>query len=90
MSIRTVALAAMVALAGCSGSNDAVTRPEGSVRPLGVSNPDLVITAFEVTAVTNNSVTYEWTITNIGSTPADLEGPTLATADNLVLKFTAT
>lgn len=83
LSIRTVALAATVALAGCSGSNDAVTRPEGGVRPLGISNPDLVITAFEITAVTNNSVTYEWTIMNIGDAPADLEGPTLDTADNV-------
>ena len=50
-----------------------------------VSNalPDLVVSSLAVTSWSLNSVTYAWTITNVGTAPANMDGPTSANSDNL-------
>ncbi|MBU1169326.1 MAG: hypothetical protein KKD44_07155 [Proteobacteria bacterium] len=45
--------------------------------------PDLVVTALEVTAWTDNSISYSYTITNVGDAPANLDGPTDENYDNV-------
>lgn len=66
-------------LSVCSGASaqKVVVPPE----PLKV--PDLVISSLSAKLVAPNRVQYSWTITNVGSGPAGLEGPTPGNSDNL-------
>jgi len=50
---------------------------------VGCGTPDLVLTSFTLDSFTSNSVSYSWTMKNIGSGTAHLEGPTSATNDNV-------
>ncbi|MEY2488178.1 MAG: hypothetical protein QOC70_120 [Verrucomicrobiota bacterium] len=68
------------ALSVCSGVNAQVKLPPPP-KPLKV--PDLVISSLSAKLVTPNSVKYSWTITNVGSGPANLDGPTASNADNV-------
>lgn len=82
--IRTaLALAAIAAFSGCGESDDSGSRRNEPLRPLGVSGPDLILTSLTVTAHTPNSISYSWTIRNIGDVPANLDGPTSAEEDNV-------
>ncbi len=45
--------------------------------------PDLVITSLSAKFIPPNKVQYSWTITNIGTGPVNLDGPTANNADNL-------
>lgn len=51
--------------------------------PKPIKVPDLVISSLSAKLVTPNSVKYSWTITNVGSGPANLDGPTANNADNV-------
>ena len=51
--------------------------------PKPVKVPDLVISSLSAKLVPPNKVQYSWTITNVGSAPARLEGPTAASSDNV-------
>jgi hypothetical protein len=68
-----------IALCACSGvSAQGVVNPP---KPLKV--PDLVISSLSAKLVPPNKIQYSWTITNVGSAPAKLEGPTPASSDNV-------
>jgi hypothetical protein len=45
--------------------------------------PDLVISSLSAKFIAPNKVQYFWTITNIGTGPVNLDGPTAANSDNL-------
>ena len=45
--------------------------------------PDLVISSLSAKIVAPNRVQYSWTITNIGTGPVSLDGPTANNSDNL-------
>ena len=47
---------------------------------------DLVISSLRAKIVAPNRIQYWWTITNVGSAPANLEGPTPADSDNVILQ----
>jgi hypothetical protein len=72
--------AAGLALCVCSGVNAQVKLPPPP-QPLKV--PDLVISSLSAKLVPPNKIQYSWTITNVGSGPAGLEGPTAASSDNV-------
>ncbi|MCY2986976.1 MAG: proprotein convertase P-domain-containing protein, partial [Planctomycetota bacterium] len=48
--------------------------------------PDLAFTAFEITGVGLDGVNYRYTITNLGTQPADLSGGSLSLSSNLGLQ----
>jgi hypothetical protein len=48
-----------------------------------VAKPDLIVSALSVTSWTANTISYRYTIKNIGTGPANLDGPTSANADNV-------
>jgi hypothetical protein len=64
----------------CSGANAQAKLPPPP-KPLKV--PDLVISSLSAKLVPPNKIQYSWTITNVGSAPAKLEGPTAASSDNV-------
>jgi hypothetical protein len=45
--------------------------------------PDLVVSSLVVTSWTSTSIAYDYTITNVGSMPANLDGPTADNTDNV-------
>ncbi len=53
--------------------------------PLGEEgcHPDLIVSSLAVTAFTSSSISYNYTITNIGGAPAHIEGPTSSDFDNV-------
>jgi CARDB len=53
------------------------------VPPKPLEVPDLVISSLSAKFIPPNKVQYSWTITNVGSAPASLEGPTAASSDNV-------
>jgi hypothetical protein len=57
----------------------------GQVGTFGVDagKPDLVVAALSVTSWTPSSITYSYTIRNIGTSPANLDGPTSLNSDNV-------
>jgi CARDB len=71
--------AAGLALCVCSGASAQNIVPP----PKPIKVPDLVISSLSAKQVASNKVQYSWTITNIGSAPAKLEGPTPGNADNV-------
>ena len=57
--------------------------------PVTVSNtiqPDLVITSLQVTSFTSGRIQYSYTIKNVGTGPANLDGPTSAEHDNVSIQ----
>jgi hypothetical protein len=66
-----------MALCACSGVRAQVVPP----KPLLL--PDLVISSLSAKFIAPNRIQYSWTITNVGTGPANLEGPTSASTDNL-------
>lgn len=66
-----------VALCACSG-----VKAQG-VPPKPLLIPDLVISSLSAKFIAPNKVQYSWTITNVGTGPARLEGPTPASSDNV-------
>ena len=48
-----------------------------------LARPDLVIQSLEVTDIGPDSFTYQYVIENVGSAPANLDGPTSAEPDNV-------
>jgi hypothetical protein len=69
-----------VALCACSGVRAQVKLPPP---PKPLLLPDLVISSLSAKFIPPNKVQYSWTITNVGTGPANLEGPTPANTDNL-------
>jgi hypothetical protein len=53
------------------------------VPPKPVLIPDLVISSLSAKFIAPNKIQYSWTITNVGTGPANLEGPTTGNTDNL-------
>lgn len=53
------------------------------VPPKPVLIPDLVISSLSAKFIAPNKVQYSWTITNLGTGPANLEGPNPGSTDNL-------
>jgi hypothetical protein len=49
----------------------------------GTSMPDLVVTSLKVTSFSPDSIQYAYTIKNIGTGPANLDGPTAEDSDNV-------
>lgn len=49
----------------------------------GTLMPDLVITSLKVTSFSPDSIQYTYTIKNIGTSPANLDGPTAEDSDNV-------
>ena len=45
--------------------------------------PDLVISALSAKFIPPNKIQYSWTITNVGTGPVNLDGPTADNSDNL-------
>jgi hypothetical protein len=73
-------LAMGVALCVCSGVNAQVKLPPP---PKPLLLPDLVISSLSAKFIAPNRIQYSWTITNVGTGPANLEGPNPANSDNL-------
>jgi|GEM_PF-6198693 len=48
-----------------------------------VCEPDLVVRDLSIQAVTTDAVFYNYTITNVGDAPANMDGPTNANPDNV-------
>jgi subtilase family serine protease len=69
-----------VALCVCSGVNAQVELPPP---PKPLLLPDLVVSSLSAKFIAPNRIQYSWTITNVGTGPANLEGPTPANSDNL-------
>ena len=69
-----------VALCVCSGVNAQVKLPPP---PKPLLMPDLVISSLSAKFIAPNRIQYSWTITNVGTGPANLEGPNPASSDNL-------
>ena len=68
-----------VALCVCSGASaQNVVNP-----PKPIKIADLVISSLSAKLVPPNKVQYSWTITNVGSAPANLDGPTASNSDNV-------
>jgi hypothetical protein len=73
-------LAVGLALCVCAGAN---AQEKIVVPPKPLKVPDLVISSLSAKLVAPNRVQYSWTITNVGSGPANLDGPTASNADNV-------
>jgi subtilase family serine protease len=73
-------LAMGLALCVCSGVNAQVQLPPPP-KPLLI--PDLVVSSLSAKFIAPNRIQYSWTITNVGTGPANLEGPNPASSDNL-------
>ena len=69
-----------MALCFCSGVNAQVKLPPPPTPP---QIPDLVISSLSAKFIPPNKVQYSWTITNMGTGPVNLDGPTTSNADNL-------
>lgn len=54
-----------------------------AVPPQPTKIPDLVISSLSAKIVGPNRVQYSWTITNVGTGPVNMDGPTANNADNL-------
>ena len=65
------------ALCLCAGAGAQIVPP----KPTQI--PDLIISSLSAKIVAPNRVQYSWTITNIGTGPLNLDGPTAANSDNL-------
>ena len=77
----TVGLLAMgIALCVCSGVNAQVKLPPP---PKPLLLPDLVVSSLSAKFIAPNRIQYSWTITNVGTGPANLEGPSPASSDNI-------
>lgn len=72
-------LAIAVALCVATGVNAQLVPPPP--QPLKIA--DLVISSLSAKFIAPNKVQYSWTITNVGTAPAKLEGPTPANSDNV-------
>lgn len=48
--------------------------------------PDLVISSFMAKLTGPNTIQYWWAVTNIGTAPANLDGPTASTSDNVAVQ----
>jgi len=72
-----------VALCVCSGVNAQVKLPPPP-KPLLI--PDLVVSALSAKFIAPNKVQYSWTITNVGTGPANLDGPNPASSDNITVQ----
>lgn len=66
-----------VALCACSGASAQV------VPPKPVLIPDLVISSLSAKVIAPNRIQYSWTITNVGTGSANLEGPNSGSTDNI-------
>lgn len=64
----------------CSGVNAQVKLPPP---PKPLLLPDLVVSSLSAKFIAPNRIQYSWTITNVGTGPANLEGPNPASSDNL-------
>ena len=53
------------------------------VPPQPVKVADLVISSLSAKLIAPNRIQYSWTITNVGTAPANLDGPTANNADNV-------
>lgn len=73
-------LAMGLALCVCSGVNAQVKLPPP---PKPLLLPDLVVSSLSAKFIAPNRIQYSWTITNVGTGPANLEGPNPASSDNL-------
>jgi CARDB protein len=73
-------LAMGVALCVCSGVNAQVKLPPPP-KPLLI--PDLVVSSLSAKFIAPNRIQYSWTITNVGTGPVNLAGPTASNADNV-------
>jgi len=69
-----------LALCACSGVHAQVKLPPPPTPP---QIPDLVISLLSAKFIPPNKVQYSWTITNMGTGPVNLDGPTASNADNL-------
>src|SRR5438045_608051 len=72
--------AAGLALCVCSGVNAQAKLPPP---PKPLLLPDLVISSLSAKLIAPNRIQYSWTITNVGTGPANLEGPNPASSDNI-------
>jgi hypothetical protein len=73
-------LAMGVALFLCSGANAQVKLPPPP-KPLLIS--DLVVSSLSAKFISPNRIQYSWTVTNVGTGPVNLDGPTASNADNV-------
>ena len=53
------------------------------VPPKPTQIPDLVISSLSAKIVGPNRIQYSWTVTNVGTGPVNMDGPTANNADNL-------
>jgi len=71
--LRSLALGAALCICAGTGAQKAVI-PQIS---------DLIISSLSAKFIAPNKVQYSWTITNIGTGPVNLDGPTANNSDNL-------
>lgn len=69
-----------MALCACSGVHAQVKLPPP---PKPHLIPDLVVSSLSAKFIAPNRIQYSWTITNVGTGSARLEGPTPASSDNV-------
>jgi hypothetical protein len=68
-----------LALCACSGASAQNVVPP----PKPLLLPDLVVSSLSAKFIAPNRIQYSWTITNVGTGPANLEGPNPASSDNI-------
>lgn len=73
-------VAAGLTLCVCFGANP---QPKLPPPPKPLLLPDLVISSLSAKLIAPNRIQYSWTITNVGTGPANLEGPNPASSDNI-------
>lgn len=71
----------MVAAALCICTGAVAQKVVAPPKPTQI--PDLVISALSAKFIAPNKVQYSWTITNVGTGSANLDGPTANNSDNL-------
>jgi CARDB len=68
------------ALCACSDVKAQVKLPPP---PKPLLLPDLIVSSLSARLIAPNRIQYSWTITNVGTGPANLEGPNPASSDNI-------
>jgi subtilase family serine protease len=75
---RLPSLTVVALIIFCFGSGVALER-----QPIWAGFPDLVISSLSAELTSPDTVSYSYTITNVGTEPANLDGPTGNNADNV-------
>lgn len=83
-TLGVVTLVVLFALLGCSGSQDPQDMGQSNILAgTDTEMPDLILTELRVSSWTAAGIAYSYTLKNVGSAPANLDGPTDEEYDNV-------